>query len=179
MHYSSHMNFGSQEIAEELLTLVQRQIDENDWNILDSHPDWEYVSSGSFRDVYLHVPTQVVYKYQSWRTDDADDMGNEQEHQNAAYLRMLVWQHVYIPRTALFWVNGIDVLAMEYVKGESVSGTHAPGRMELFLKGGLGDMHNGNYFAVGDHIVPVDLGSPMNAGMGDRRPPDRRLINGW
>lgn len=164
------MNFGSQELANFIVT------NGRDSDIIMEHPDWEYVSSGSFRDVYLHVPTQTVYKFQSWRRDGLDDMGNEQEHANAEALRLLIWCHVYIPRTALFYVNGIDVLAMEYIRGERVSGTHMDGRQELFFKGRLGDMHSANYFVVENTIVPVDLGSPMADPLG-YRPPDARLIS--
>lgn len=172
------MNFGSQEHAEQILDLCQQQIATGDWNIIEDHPDWEYLSSGSFRDVYLHVPTQIVYKFQSWRGDDLDDMGNEQEHKNSVALRMLIWCHVYIPRTALFWVDGIDVLAMEYIVPAGQKNNYTDARQELFDKGGLGDMHAGNYFFVGDYIVPVDLGSPTHQPNGARRPADRRLIYG-
>lgn len=162
------MNFGSQTLAEEISILA------NDYEALDAHPDWENVGSGSYRFVFLHKPSNLVYKVEDnrWNQHDRKGMDNRTEHETATALRMLVWCHVYIPRTALFETTNGCVIAMEYIEGvrhSYGSRPHKRGRMELYLRGQLGDMHTGNYLVVGDNIVPIDLASSC-------RKADRRLI---
>lgn len=123
--------------------------------------EWSSIGGGSMRSVYLHQPTGVVYKVETWA--DAD-YGNVAEWRNAKALRRLAWERVYIPMVSLYNLDGGPVLAMEYVEGKMGSrvardfGKDA--RVEIFHKARFVDMHGDNFmFRADGTLVPVDMGS--------------------
>lgn len=144
--------------------------------------DWEMFGSGSMRDVWLHTPSQVVYKVNSWSDED---YGNEREHANARRLRNRKFQHVYIPKTSLFMCDGTPVLAMEYIVGPSGRDVnrddYSEARQELFEKCRFLDMHGDNFVFIltGDmpKIAPIDMGSLMIPKNHHYEAPDRRVLS--
>ena len=136
--------------------------------------DFVRIGSGSMRDCWLHKPTGVVYKVQTW---DFEDYTNSTELRNARALRRRQFNHVYIPKTSGFHIDGTLVLAMEHVKGvmgkDVKRSDHKPMREELFNLG-FEDMHGDNFmFTTDGKIAPVDMGSPRKG----KREADRRVLS--
>lgn len=140
----------------------------------DCGRDFSRIGSGSMRDCYLHKPTGVVYKVQTW---DYEDYTNSTELRNARTLRRRQFTHVYIPKTSGFTIDGSLVLAMEHIKGsmgrEVSRSAYKPLRQELY-KLGFEDMHGDNFiFTTDGKIAPVDMGSPRKP----IREADRRVLS--
>jgi RIO-like serine/threonine protein kinase len=129
----------------------------------ETHSDeFERVGSGSVRDALLHKATGVVYKVQTWT---CEEYTNEVELRNARRLMKMEFEHVRVPKTSGFSVNGAIVIAMEMVRGvmgaDLPRGAEKAGRQELLEKGRFADMHGYNFMRDEDgKIVPVDMGSP-------------------
>lgn len=129
-----------------------------------SLPDeWQSLGGGSMRYVYLHKPTGVVYKIESW---GMRGYGNSSEVLQARRLRQEKWDHVRIPKVSSFKVGRQSVVAMEYVDGvmgsESDPSFNKPAREEMYHKGRLEDMHGHNFLFENStgKLVPVDIASP-------------------
>lgn len=152
--------------------------------------DWERMSGGSYRVVWHHKPTGVVYKVEDSYTTDT--MGNRQELNNARALRRRQWNHVRIPAVSGFNVKSesgdtVLVLAMEKVTGklgkDVARKAYMPARRELFDVAGFSDMHGENFFFEkgSRKLVPIDMASPMlnlNKTRDWRSPDDRVLTCG-
>lgn len=126
------------------------------------------VGSGSYRVVYLHKETNVVYKVDTRNhcCDDCDvtevAYSSKAELRNARALRNRQLKHVRIPAVSGFTINGELVLAMEYIK-KVRSRPSDEALLELY---GLrfADMHGMNFMVDAQgKIVPVDMASPRNS----------------
>lgn len=161
-------------------------------------PDkWRSIGSGSFRSVYLHVPTQVVYKVDDYMYDQG--YTNKRELHNARVLRKMsqdgfIGKKCRIPKVSGYKFGDDIVLAMEHIKGEpgpnfvSSSKRAAEGRRTLHQVGRFEDMHEYNYLVEkGAVVVPVDMGSPrVSLNFADTRVlhglPEKKVyqkLQGW
>lgn len=122
---------------------------------------WEVMVEGSIRNVWLHVPTQVIYKTEIYKDEGWD---NRTELRNVRALARMNLQHVRVPKTTGYHFDDNLVIAMEYVDGPS--GTEVEpsdayaARQELFARGCFADMHGHNFKVLNEIIVPIDLASP-------------------
>lgn len=155
----------------------------SDHNVVPETMGFEKVGSGAFRNAYLHVESDVVYK--------VDGMGRQWEYTNrgevrtARILAKMEWNRVRIPKVALFtfkgkgrdkWASDTDeaptgkwdvfIVAMEHIPGpigrDVPNSWDHPGYTEFRDAVGwkrCGDMHGGNYKIHDDMFVPIDLGS--------------------
>ena len=136
---------------------------------------WKRVGNGGSRVAMLHIASKVVYKV------DYYDDDNRREHKQATELREWAWQHVYIPMTELFDVDGRPVIAMEFIEGtlgENIPRkSHTEARRELFDVGQFHDMHGQNFIAMEDgRLAPIDMGHGRGPSVGWRQP-DTRVLN--
>lgn len=143
--------------------------------------DWQRLGAGSYRHVYLHKPTNVVYKVPTryWQGDTTYENG--QEVRVAQRLRKrtggTIGKFIRIPKVSGFKIAGEVIVAMEVVKGtlfRDVPKEEQPAWrracLELYRLN-FGDMHTSNFFLDDDgYIDPVDMASPMSRpGRGDMR----------
>ncbi len=148
-----------------------------DWNHI---PDgWRRIGSGCFRQVFLHVDSNVVYKTETQSGYDPE-YGSAAEVRNARRLRSgtdgFVGSYIRIPPTSCFTINNELVVAMERVSGTLFADIEPEGRMgfreacwELYRLGFM-DMHDANFFVDADrYLVPVDMACPIRKGQGDTR----------
>lgn len=111
------MTVGSHAIAKELITIVG-----NRWrldNIESVNPDWRYIGGGSTRSVYLHIPTNVVYKV-------GDDWCNRQESKRMRQLRARKRnaENVHFPAANVYKVGkNVWITAMEFIDGKETQCT--------------------------------------------------------
>lgn len=73
-----------------------------------------FIGSGFTREVFFH--DNVVYKVET--EEGQSHVINRAELNNAMRIRALLPSGVAIPDMSLYCVDGIDVLAMEYIMGE-------------------------------------------------------------
>lgn len=132
---------------------------------------WEKAGSGSFRSVYLHKPTNVVYKVQDYTMRG---YANKSELRTIKRLRSgtndgWLTPHLRIPNATGYTFGDDVVLAMEYVEGRSMpvwDGTDnaEEGRTALLFIGRFADMHGHNFKIQDDGtVIPIDLASPRQA----------------
>lgn len=137
-----------------------RRVDRSDTD------EWKYLGCGAFRYVYLHIPTQVVYKVARWNPEISDT-----EVATAKRLRKMVWQAVYIPDADKHVVPEGDgahhVVAMEYIAaplafehfgGDWEAGLAYPARKEFMRKAEVWDMHMKNWLILDGVMIPIDMG---------------------
>lgn len=153
--------------------------------LLRKAPDgWLRLGNGSYRVVYLHIDTNVVYKVEV-RLADGEGYDSATEVRHAQRLRRgsdngRIASHLRIPVTSGFRIGEYMVVAMEAVRGamlDGYSGKHVKGRVQLLELGKFEDMHCYNYIVErGGVVVPIDMASPrvrdavMNA--------DSRVLSG-
>ena len=130
---------------------------------------WEYVSSGCYRSVYLHVASGAVYKIE--RDPGYGGQSNDDEANNLRKYRFRKMpKGCRFPRWALYDLGGGDnVMAMEYF-------THLLNRYSRYNENGsrhwenlrkiqnvlrdLWDLHGANLAVdqTTEELVPIDLG---------------------
>lgn len=149
-----------------------REILEWSFNMTRRMPSgWEKAGSGSFRSVYLHKATSVVYKIQDY---DMRGYANKSELRAVKRLRSgtndgWLTPHLRIPNATGYTFGDDLVLAMEYVEGKSMpvwngSSEAEEGRTALLFIGRFDDMHGHNFKIQDDGtVVPIDLASPRRA----------------
>lgn len=153
--------------------------------LMDDTKEWRSVGTGSYRNAWLHIPTNVVYKV------GCSGAWGDAQYESPAEVRnaQRLWRqmngafpsaHVRIPRVSGYTVDDELVVAMEYVKGHMLTWGdlsepgHLPettrrGLWELY-RIGFADMHNSNFLIDEDgYVVPIDLASPCRKGCGDTR----------
>ena len=126
--------------------------------------EWSCIGSGCFREAWLHMASDVVYKIE---IDDSEpDYGNRAEWRNARALRRMLWENVYIPLTSLYVLpSGAEVIAMEHIDGtlgksQGSNSYYSKGYLELSRKAGFSDMHGANFkINSKGKIVPIDMAS--------------------
>lgn len=148
--------------------------------------DWKELGAGSFRVVFLHVPTNVVYKISCNEFSETSEYENMQEVRNARNLLrkcrnndQWISAYVRIPKVSAFTFGDEVVVAMQYIAGIlGYSATLAKAARESLYSLSFADMHGYNYIVDGDGTIwPVDMASPR-PGHPRFTGADRRALTG-